>query len=56
LGNIILRKENRKNESFSDQNNYIFNYYGIKKALCGKIDGIFGEYFRPKRLLVIQMI
>ena len=54
LGNIVLMKENKKNESccFHHENN--FNYHGIKKALCGKIWNN-REYFTPKRITVIQM-
>ena len=36
LGNIILNKENEKNESCCFQIQDSFNYHGIKKALCGK--------------------
>ena len=42
-------KENYKNKSSCYQSEYIFDYHGIKKALCGKIQ------FTPKRILVIQM-
>ena len=56
LGNIYLRKENKKNKSWCDQNEDRFNYHGIKNALCGKTSYFdIGEDFTPKRILVIQM-
>ena len=51
LGDIYLNKENNKNESYCYQSEDHFNYHGIEKALCGKT----GDYFTPKRILVIQM-
>ena len=55
LGNILLVKENKKNQSFYFPNKNRFDYHGIEKALCGKdIDSY--EQFIFKRLLVIQMI
>ena len=50
LGDIKLYKENNKNSSNCWQNEYTFDYHGIKNALCGKTDR-----FTPKRILVIQM-
>ena len=61
LGDIWLKKENNKNESYCDEDKYSYHnyYHGIKNALCGKskyYDYEFkGEYFTPKRILVIQM-
>ena len=56
LGDIILRKENKKNKSYCIQYEDRFNYHGIQKALCGKTRYLGGgEYFTPKRILVIQM-
>ena len=49
LGNIHLRKEDFKNESFIRQDENYFDYCGIENALCGK------DKFTPKRILVIQM-
>ena len=42
------------------QNEWKFDYHGIEKALCGKTayweeDELLGEFFTPKRILVIQM-
>ena len=57
LGDIGLRKENKKNRSHCYQSENKFNYHGIRKALCKKtiyFGG--GEYFTPKRILVIQMV
>ena len=55
LGDIYLRKENKKNESYCWQNESYFNYHGIEKALCGKT-GRNNEFFSPKRILtIIQM-
>ena len=56
LGNIWLYKENKKNLSYCWQNEDIFYYYAIEKAVCGKTGG-YPNYncFTPKRLLVIQM-
>ena len=48
-------KENMKYESRCYQNEDIFNYHGIKNALCGKTGNYGYEYFTPKRILVIQM-
>ena len=59
LGDIILRKENNKNESCCCQYENFFNYHGIKNALCGKTryyDNEWkGERFTSKRILVIQL-
>ena len=55
LGDIGLLKENCKNESYCDQNEYRFDYHGIENALCGKTYCNFSGYFTPKRILVIQM-
>ena len=51
LGDIVLWKENYKNESRCWQNENVFDYHGIEKALCGKTM----RSFNPKRILVIQM-
>ena len=50
LGDILLRKENYKNQSCCFQDEYRFDYHGIENALCGK-----DWTFTPKRILVIQM-
>ena len=56
LGDIVLQKENWKNESYCDyQSEYVFDFHGIEKALCGKTFKPDFEYFTPKRILVIQM-
>ena len=56
FGDIWLKKENYKNESYCIQYEDFFNYHGIKKALCGKESKEYGRmYFTPKRILVIQM-
>ena len=55
LGNIVLFKENRKNDSYCIQDNQCFEYHGIKNALCGKVKDYKCEYFVPKRIVVIQM-
>ena len=52
LGNIWLKKENNKDESFCVQDEDWFDYHGIEKALCGKEDY---DYWTTKRILVIQM-
>ena len=49
LGDICLKKENKKNKSCSNQNSFNFDYHGIQNALCSHY------YFTPKRILVIQM-
>ena len=54
MGEIILSKENNKNESRCYQTKEIFNYHGIEKALCGKTGRDYP--FTPKRIFVIQMI
>ena len=58
LGNIIICKENDKNESYYVQNNDQFDYHGIENALCrkSKTEDERKIYFIPKRILVIQMI
>ena len=57
LGNIILCKENKKYQSYCDNNEDDFNYHGIENALCGKTfdDWGNGDMFISKRILVIQM-
>ena len=54
LGEILLYKENKKNNSSCYQNENNFNYHGIENALSGKTR-FDGGYFTPKRILVIQM-
>ena len=51
---IVLKKGNKRHESFCIQNEEDFNYHGIRKALCGK-SGLFNT-FVLKRLRVIQFI
>ena len=57
MGNIYLMKDFVKNESYClQQNNSIFNYYGIQNALCSKQPNEKGEIcFIPKRIIVIRM-
>ena len=56
LGNITLKKAPYQKKSNCVDHWGTFDYHGIKKALCGKTDGDFGgEYFTPKRIVVIQM-
>ena len=58
VGDIKLYKENRKSESWCEQNQseHYFNYHGIQNALCGKQPNTRGiMYFTPKRIQVIQM-
>ena len=59
MGDIVLMKENYKNESFCTEIEDRFYYHGARKPLCGKIcvfgNGWKGEHFTPKRILVIQM-
>ena len=54
LGDIYLNKENDKSRSCCWQTENSFNYHGIEKALCGKINEYNGK-FTPKRIVVIQM-
>ena len=56
FGDILLHKEDKKNESYCYQAEDKFDYHGIEKALCGHQPNKYGEmYFTPKRILVIQM-
>ena len=56
LGNIVLYKENNKIYSRCYQNEDLFDYFGIEKALCGKTyEHPKHERFTPKKILVIQM-
>ena len=55
FGDIVLTKQNRKNQSYCYQTVDRFDYHGIEKALRGKTGGYYGEKFTPKRILVIQM-
>ena len=52
LGDISLRKENKKNESYCSQSESYIDFHGIEKALCGKI---YPKNFITKRIIVIQM-
>ena len=49
VGDITICKENIKELSRCDQYESIFDYHGIKHALCGKLN------FVPKRIVVLQM-
>ena len=53
LGNIVLKKQNWKKESFCFQHESNFDYHGFGNALSGKT-GYYNN-FTPKRILVIQM-
>ena len=60
VGDIVLYKERKKNQSNYYQNENKFNYHGIKNALCGETKNskkgyVFGKTFSPKRIQVIQM-
>ena len=61
LGDIILMKENIKEQSCCIQIEMNFDYHGIEKAICGKTDhseispGLKDNSFIPKRICVIQM-
>ena len=60
LGEIRLRKEKNKHYSHCYQDRKRFDYHGIEKALCRKVvykekNQLKGDYFKPKRILVIQM-
>ena len=48
-----INQQNEKYKSYCSQDENTFNYYGIKKALCGKEGRT--HPFTPKRILVIQM-
>ena len=51
LGDIKLYKKDSVSKSNCEQNEYSsFDYHGIDKALCGKLN------IKPRRILVIQMI
>ena len=52
LGDILLNKDNWKEHSECGQDDDLFNYHTIPKALCGKT---YQELFTPTRILVIQM-
>ena len=59
LGDIGLHKENTKNKSCCYQSEN-YNYDGLTDCLCGKTgfwigQELNGNYFSPKRILVIQM-
>ena len=67
IGDISLYKEDSKEFSLCNQNEYRFDYHGIKNALCGKSgefvqedDSIHYEWegneFTPIRIFVIQMV
>ena len=53
LGDIELKKEDKKFKSICHQNKNRFDYHGIENALSGKSER---ENFTPKRIIVIQMI
>ena len=60
LGDIVLRKENKKSLSFCEQREDKYDYQGIPEALCGRTVYFEngerkGEYFTPLRITVIQM-
>lgn len=56
LGDIVLYKENRKDESYcKDQRRDKFNYGEIKNSLCG-ITQSNGGPFSLKRFLVYQLL
>ena len=50
LGDIYLKKQNKKNDSYCNNNESNFNYHGIENELCGK-----SIIFIPKRFFVIQI-
>ena len=53
IGDIVLSKQNRKNECWYYQSNDNFHNHGIENAVCGK-RGL-NNPFNPKRIIVIQM-
>ena len=57
IGHIWLANQSHAKESYCFQFEDAFNYYGIRNALCGKINTEFhdGKCFTPKRILVIQL-
>ena len=56
LGEIYLDKEEWKDDSNIEQHENIFNYHGIKNALCSGEKSETGEiYFSPKQFIIIQM-
>ena len=58
IGDIIIYKQEFKNESYCIQSDYYFDYKGIRKALCGKKYDNWknkGKHFIPKRISVIEM-
>ena len=62
LGDLVLYKENNKNESYYtyDETNNNVDFHEIKNALCGKSNRWennihYNEKINPKRILVIQM-
>ena len=59
LGDVELFKEKNKKKSYCFQNNSVFKYHDIDKALCGRTGywdrKVRGDTFTPKRILVIQM-
>ena len=52
LGNIVLCKKHKKNESYCWQYNNVFDYSGIDCALCGRK---YPNTFTVKRIVVVQM-
>ena len=55
LGDIYLKKENKKNKSHYWHREENFNYHGIENALCRKTGLLSDDEFMPKRILIIQM-
>ena len=56
LGCIFITKQNWKDQSYCWQNEERFYFYGIEKAICGKVKEYRNdEYFTPKRILILQM-
>ena len=62
LGNIVLWKDKKRNSSYCEQNEELYNYQRISNAICGRTryqdeNGEWkGECFIPMRIQVIQMI
>ena len=56
LGDIMIMKEDQKDQSRCYQDNANFFYGNIKNALCGKTGYSQNGTFTPKRILVIEMM
>ena len=55
IGDILLRVEHKKHQSYCSETKQIFNYHGISNALCGKVSGSSNQFFTLKRFIIFQM-